>query len=186
MADPFDTTALPVTEPLSIVASSYAGWRKLLEYDALIFDIVYTMTPVTGGSVYTITGTKSGDYWIFQALSSVTATWSAGDYRWDMKVVRKSDSETFILSTGHVTVFATSDDRRTHAEIMVDKIESVLNNRADHDIESYSIASRSLTKMSVKELMQWREYYLAEISRTGGSVTNDKMPRKNLLRVRWI
>ncbi len=80
----------------------------------------------------------------------------------------------------------TTDDRRTHAEIMVAKIESVLQGRADHDIESYSIKNRSLTRMSVKELMHWRDYYRAEVDYTGGSDTGAKRVKKNTVRVRFI
>ena len=103
-----------------------------------------------------------------------------------MIVTRISDSESTIVQTGVVVLFATTDDRRTHAEVMVKKIESLLSGRADSDVESYSIKNRSITKMSVNELRDWREYYLAEISRTGGSTTGADRPSKNTLRVRWI
>ena len=54
-------------------------------------------------------------------------------------------------------------DPRSHAEIMVKKIESILQGRADQDVSSYSINGRSLTRMGVADLVEWRDYYMAEI-----------------------
>lgn len=45
---------------------------------------------------------------------------------------------------------------------MVDKIESLLEGRADGDVSSYSIQGRSLTKLSIDELIKWRNYYKKE------------------------
>ena len=55
-------------------------------------------------------------------------------------------------------------DPRTHAEIMVDKIEAVLQNRADADVANYSIQGRSLVKLSIDDLLRWRDYYRDELS----------------------
>lgn len=56
-------------------------------------------------------------------------------------------------------------DPRTHAEIMVAKIESILSGKADSDVSSYSIAGRSLSKMSFRELTDARDYYRKEVQR---------------------
>ena len=45
---------------------------------------------------------------------------------------------------------------------MVEKIESLLEGRADADVSSYSIAGRSLSKLTIDELLQWRDRYRAE------------------------
>ena len=55
-------------------------------------------------------------------------------------------------------------DPRTHAEIMLDKIEALLEGRADGDMSSYSIAGRSITKMTPEELLTWRDYYRREVA----------------------
>jgi hypothetical protein len=39
-------------------------------------------------------------------------------------------------------------DPRIHAEIMVSKIETCIAGKADSDVAKYSIAGRSLTKLS--------------------------------------
>ena len=55
---------------------------------------------------------------------------------------------------------------------MIDKIESLLEGKADKDVSSYSIAGRSLNKMSVQELLDWRTYYKAEYNREIAKMRN--------------
>ena len=82
---------------------------------------------------------------------------------------RNSDSERITLDSGTWEVVRNNDastaDPRTHAKIMVEKIESLLEGRADADVSSYSIAGRSLTKLSIDELMTWRDRYKSEYQR---------------------
>ena len=54
-------------------------------------------------------------------------------------------------------------DPRIHAEKMLTKIESLLEGKADSDVSSYSIAGRSLTKLSFQELVDARDYYRREV-----------------------
>lgn len=187
MSDPFNTASAPLTEPESFVAGSYVAWRRELALDSATYSIKYRFIPTSGGTVFELSGSTDDDnIWLFEALSSVTGTWAAGEYRWDMIVTRLSDSEEALTHTGLIRIFASTEDRRTHAEIMVVKIESLLSGRADSDVENYSIKNRSITKMSVKELTDWRDYYKAEVVRTGGSTTNGNSPKANTIRVRFI
>ena len=48
--------------------------------------------------------------------------------------------------------------------IMLGKIQSILEGKADADVASYSIAGRSLTKLGIDELLQWRDYYRREVN----------------------
>ena len=45
---------------------------------------------------------------------------------------------------------------------MVDKLESLLEGKADSDVSSYSIAGRSLNKLTVEELLKWLDHYKAK------------------------
>jgi len=49
--------------------------------------------------------------------------------------------------------------------LMVSKIQSILEGKADSDVSSYSIAGRSLSKMSFQELTDARDYYRAEFTK---------------------
>lgn len=185
LTNPFSVEASPLTEPESLLVGSFYQWRKRLDYDDTLYSLKYRLFPADFSTPREIIGTydSSNEWWVFTLASGDTTGWVNGDYRWDLMLQRLSDSETAVISTGSLVVHITSDDRRSHAEVMLKKIESLLEGRADSDIESYSIKSRSLTKMSVKELREWREYYSAEIERTGGSATFGKRPYQNTVRV---
>ena len=107
------------------------------------------------------------------ATSTATAAYTAGKYEWQQEIVRNSDSARRVLSRGQFTVLADLDipgtDLRTHAAIMVDKIESILAGKDDSDVSSYSIAGRSLTKMSFTELLDARDYYRSEVNKEKAS-----------------
>ena len=188
MADPFDTGNLPTTEPESVVAGSFIAWQRTLDLDSTLYSVAYRLTPTAGGAAVTLAGVAvdGGAAWKFTALSAVTAAWPDGDYRWDIIVTRLSDSETALTETGVLRVFASTADRRTHAEVMLAKIESLLAGRADSDVDNYSIKNRSISKMPVKDLIEWRDYYRAEVARTGGSSSAGGRPKNNTVRVRWI
>lgn len=186
--NPFDTTLSPVTEPESLLVGSYVKWRRLLDYSDTTYSLSYRFVALSDATTQTLSGTFDSDneWWTFEFLAASLSAWTVGTHRWDLILTRTSDSETVVVATGSLELFATTADRRTHAEVMVAKIESLIEGRADADVESYSIKSRSITKMSIKELREWREYYLSEIERTGGSTSGARKPSKNTVRVRWV
>lgn len=185
MVDIFDISESPITEPESLLIGNFTQWRRLIDYPDSAYSVYYEYF---NESARTIAGTydAANEWWEFTLTSADYQHIHAGEVRWDLYVERTSDSQRVAISSGVFLVHRTTDDRRTHAEVMVAKIESVLQNRADHDIESYSIKNRSLTRMSVKELLQWRDFYIAEVERTGGSITGADKPKKNTIRARFI
>ena len=70
------------------------------------------------------------------------------------------------IDTGRSTVVKnlanTNADLRSHAKKVLDNIEAVLENRASIDQSSFSIAGRSLSRMSIDELLSFRDRYHAE------------------------
>jgi len=85
-----------------------------------------------------------------------------------LEVTETSSGNRIVVTTGEWEIIPDLDvnnaDPRTHSEIMLDKIETVLQGRADADVLSYSINGRSLSKMSPDELVQWRNYYKKELA----------------------
>ena len=145
MTNLFDAGQAPTTEPLQIVAGDFVQWKVLNlveDYPTALYTLTYTAR---------ISGARDE----FQILAT--------------EITRISDSARLILRRGTFTVLSDLDvagaDVRSHAEIMIDKIQSVLNGKADSDVSSYSIAGRSLTKMTFSELTQARDYYRAEFMR---------------------
>ena len=171
MANLFDADNAPKEVPKSIVIGDFVQF-KLTEYSTDYANTAHTMTFMarsgTGANVeFSIVATNSGDDYLFTAASTVTANYVAGLYHYQIEVLETSSSNRIVVDQGELDITVDLDvnavDPRTHAEKMLQKIEAVLENRADADVSSYSIAGRSLTKMTPEELLTWRDNYRREV-----------------------
>jgi hypothetical protein len=171
MANLFDADNAPTEVPRTIVIGDFVQF-KLTEYSSDYANTAHTLTFVaraaTGANVeFQITATNTGNDYLFTADSATTAGYTAGAYHYQIEVLETSSSNRIVVDQGELDVTVDLDvnavDPRTHAEKMLQKIESVLENRADADVSSYSIAGRSLTKMSPEELLTWRDNYRREV-----------------------
>ncbi len=170
MANLFDTDNASKTEPTQIIAGDRLIWKRTdlgTDYANGSYTLKYSARlEGTGSTEIEITASASGDDYLVEIASGTTASYTAGHYHWQAYITRNSDSQRLTLDTGTWEVVANRDaattDPRTHARIMVEKIESILEGRADSDVNSYSINGRSLTKIPVTELMQFRAHYRAE------------------------
>lgn len=172
MANLFDAANSPTQEPLEVVVGDFIQWRRT-DLGADYPNDEYTATyiaRITGGgaSEIQLTGAAYGNDYLFSVSSTVSADFTPGYYHWQLEMVRDSDGERIVVERGTFTAIVDLDvnatDPRTHAEIMVDKIEAVLQNRADADVANYSINGRSLVKLSIDDLLKWRDYYRAELT----------------------
>ena len=175
MANLFDTDNAAETEPEKIVAgdrlifkrtdlhTDYANDSYTLKYSARLEG--------TGSTEIEITATASGDDYLVQVNSLTTASYTVGTYQWQAYITRNSDSQRLTIDQGSWEVLANRDaattDPRSHPRIMLEKIESILEGRAAADVSSYSINGRSLTKIPIEELMNFRSRYKAEYLREG-------------------
>ena len=162
-------TSIPEKEPVTIYKGETVVWTRkdLTDYPVGSYAMSWSARlESNGGTAFTATVTEVDDYYKFTLDNSATGGYTTGDYFWVLKVTQSSDSEELIIDSGKITVkdnyFGTTGDTRSHAKIMLDKIESILEGRADADVSSYSIQGRSLSKISINELLQWRDYYKAE------------------------
>lgn len=171
MANLFDVANSPTTEPQEIVVGDYIRWRRIdlgVDYPNNEYTAVY-VARITGGgaSEITLTGSAYNDDYLFTVDSATSSSFTPGYYHWQLEIIRNSDSNRIVVDRGNFRAIVDLDvngtDPRSHAEIMVDKIETVLQGRADADVLSYSIAGRSLTKMSPEELLTWRSHYRREV-----------------------
>ncbi len=187
--NPFDISSFPKEEPDFFVKGSHLAWVKDVDFDSAVFSLKYVFTEHgEGNATFEIIGQYNADHgWVFEVASGASSAWVASNYSYDVYVTRLTDNETKCVYSGHVKVFESTDDRRTHAEIMVEKITLVIEGRADDTIDSYTIKGRSITRMSPTELRQWRDYYIHEVNKTGGSVISDvETPNPNKVRVRFV
>ena len=162
-------TDIPEKEPVTIYKGETVVWNRkdLTDYPVGSYAMSWTARlESNGGTAFSATVTEVEDYYKFTLDNSATGGYTTGDYFWVLKVTQSSDSEELIIDTGKITVkdnyFGSTGDTRSHAKTMLDKIESLIEGRADADVSSYSIAGRSLNKLSVQELTEWRNYYKAE------------------------
>ena len=167
MANLFQAANAPTEVPTEIVLGDFAQW-KITKYSSDYPNTAHTLTFIarsaTGANLeFTITATNTGDDYLFTATSVTTAAYTAGHYHYQIEVLETASSNRIVLDQGEIDILVDLDvnavDPRTHEEKMLQKIEAVLENRADGDISSYSIAGRSLTKMTPDELLTWRDYY---------------------------
>jgi len=170
MANLFDPTNAPETEPLTFVLGDFVQWKRTdltTDYPLATYSAQYVSRLSSGGNTeFTVVGTETGGTYLFTIPSATSADFVAGDYHWQLEIVRTSDSSRIVVQRGDWSILVDLDvngsDPRSHAQIMIGKIESILQGKADSDIGSYSIAGRSLTKMSFAELMDARDKYKAE------------------------
>jgi len=166
-------TTIPEKEPISFYKGETIVWKRTdigADYDPSSYSMVWEASLESNGSTrFSATVTESGTEYTFTLDNSSTASYTAGDYVWFLKVLQTSDSETLVIDSGKITVkdnyFATTGDTRSHAKVMVDKLESLLEGKADADVSSYAIAGRSLNKLTVEEMLKWLDYYKAEYQR---------------------
>ena len=171
MANMFDTANALETEPAKIIAGDRLIFKRSdlnNDYSNASYTLKYSARlEGTGSTEIQITATASGSDYLVEVNSSTTASYTVGTYRWQAYITRNSDEQRLTIDEGTWEVIANRDaattDPRTHSAIMVDKIESILEGRADSDVSSYSIQGRSLTKLGIEELMAWRDRYKAEL-----------------------
>lgn len=172
MANLFDAANSPTQEPLEVVVGDFIQWRRTdlgSDYPNDEYTATYVARITGGGNTeIQLVGTAYGEDYLFTVSSTASADFVPGYYHWQLEMVRDSDSERVVVERGTFTAIADLDvggaDPRSHAEIMIDKIEARLESRADVDVSNYSINGRSLVKMSIEELIRWRDYYRAEFT----------------------
>ena len=190
MANLFDSDNAPEGVPESLVVGDYFQF-KITKYSTDYPNTDYTMRFVariaTGGSSEIIvTATADDDDYLFTAASSVTEDYDVGHYHYQIEIKRDSDSNRVIVDRGEIDILTDFDnnvDPRFHAEIMLGKIESILEGKADSDVSSYSIAGRSLTKLSPEELVTWRDYYRKEVAlhKREEAIKHGRRPKSTIL-----
>jgi hypothetical protein len=171
MANLFDAANAPEGEPEEIVVGDFVQWKRsdlVADYPPATHSAEY-VARITGGgsSEHKIAATEDPNYYLFTITSAESDTFLPGKYHWQLEITQTSSGNRIAIDIGDFEFIPDMDnnqaDPRIHAEIMVAKIESLLQGKADSDVSSYSIAGRSLRKMSFSELVEARDYYRKEI-----------------------
>lgn len=172
MANQFDRANYPTQEPDELVVGDRWTWKRtdlITDYPIADYALTYEFHEDSGGGgshKFTVTATETTDAYIVEIPSATTANYSIGDYKWYAFITRSSDSERIAIDEGITTVIVnfanTNADVRSHAKKVLDAIEAVIENRATVDQSSFSIAGRSLSRMSIDELFNLKDRYKSE------------------------
>jgi len=166
MANLFDASQSPMVAPTNIVVGDYLLWRRSLpDYSNATYTATY-VAKIAGNSAseILIVGTANDSDYLFTVTSTTSSAFLAGNYFWQLEI--SSGANRLVIERGNWIISPDLDigsaDPRSHADIMITKIESLLSGRGDADVSSYSINGRSINKLSIAELVEWRDYYKAE------------------------
>ena len=173
MSNFFDAANAPEGAPVQFVAGDFLQWKRsdiANSYPTATFSCEYVARITAGGSdEIKIAATETDNNYLFTVSSSTSAAYKEGFYHWQLEITDTSSGNRIVIDRGEWEVLPDLDvnasDPRTHAEIMLTKIESLLSGRADSDVGSYSIAGRSLNKMTFDELIGARDRYKGEVVR---------------------
>ena len=186
MANLFDAANAPEGEPQTIVIGDRVQWKRsdfITDYPSTDYTVRYIARISGGGSnEITVTATGQTSHYLFTIQSTDSDDFVEGHYYYQLEIERNSDNERITVDRGHFTVVPDLDvnnaDPRSHAEIMLTKIESLLSGKADSDVSSYSIAGRSLNKLTFEELVDARNFYRQEVRQEQNEI-DLKHGRKN-------
>ena len=195
LANLFDRSNYPTQEPASLAAGDRWTWKRpdlVGSYPTSLYSLSYEFQDDAGGGSannFTITALETTEAYIVEVISATTAAYSPSTYRW-AAFITTSDSQRVTVDTGFLAVEAnyaiTTADQRSHAKKVLDNIKAVMENRATIDQSSFSIAGRSLSRMSVDELFTYRDRYQTEYNQEiKRARIKNKKPTGNTIGVRF-
>ena len=193
MSNKFDSTNYPPQVPTELQLGDFWAWKRedlASDYPVASYSLSYEFNLVDGATAsnFTLTATESNDEYIIEA--SNTTSYTAGEYNWISYITRSSDSARIKLSEGFTEIqenyATTTSSVRSHAKKVLDAIEAVIENRATMDQSSMSIAGRSLSRLTIDELLQFRDRYKAEyLKEVKKARIKNKKDSGNTIKVRF-
>lgn len=169
MANQFDSTYYPITEPNELQLGDFWAWKRTdlsNDYPTASYSLSYEFNLIDGATVsnFTLTASESNNEYVIESTN--TTSYAKGEYNWIAYITRSSDSARIKISEGFTEIqdnyATTTNSVRSHAKKVLDAIEAVIENRATMDQSSMSIAGRSLSRLTVDELMTFRDRYKTE------------------------
>lgn len=171
MANLFDADNAPEGEPSEVVVGDFLQWKRsdlVGDYPSSAYSAEYVARITGGGSnEIKLAGVGSATEYLFTVPSETSADFEAGYYHWQLEITQTSTGNRLVVDSGDFKAIPDLDDNqadpRIHAEIMITKIETILEGKADSDVSNYSIAGRSISKMTFDELLAARDLYRREL-----------------------
>lgn len=172
MSNIFNRSNYVTKEPNDLVVGDYWAWKRedlATDYPTSAYSLSYRFHCDSGGGgshQFTINAVEADGIYYIEVPSTTTDNYSPHDYIWGAYITRTSDSSRVQVGEGKITILPnladTNADLRSHAKKVLDSLEAVIEGRATIDQSSMSIAGRSLSRMSVDELLTFRNRYKSE------------------------
>ena len=168
MANLFNSVNYPTQVPDTLTIGDRFVWKRtamVADYPIATYQVKYSFRLLSSAATeIAITATENSDpdEYIVEVGSSTTAAYTAGDYTYQEYVVRSSDSERIVYSTGIIklepNLDADTSDPRSSARKILDGLNAMLENRA-------SIDQMSLSRMTPAEIRDWQQHYQYIVSK---------------------
>ena len=151
------------TEPQLANAGTTWKWEvSFSDYKASIYTLTYYFREVSGKYSFDITATNSNDTFRVNVPKATTSAYAPGVYSGQGFV--DDGASRFLVYENQLQVgsdFALQGigkDTRSHAQKVLESIKALLEGKTE-DVTSYSVAGRSITKMTLQELIEAKDYY---------------------------
>lgn len=171
MSNAFDSDNYPTQVPSELKIGDYFAWRAQhlsTDYPNSGYTLSYEFNLIDGATPANIslTAVANGSDYKIEVASTVTAAYAKGEYHWVSNITVVGGSNRVKVGEGFTTFqdnyAATTASVRSHAKIVYDSILAVIENRATMDQSSMSIAGRSLSRMTIDELLRFKSHYKTE------------------------
>ena len=166
---------IPETEPLEFYSGETVKWKRtdLSDYQAPTWTLYYTLQKTGTRIQFNSSQDGSTASHLISLTPATTAGYTVGLYHWVVEA--RDGTDVYVVDEGYLEIktdFAEQSsgyDDRSVAKKMVDAYESLFSNQITNStLEqlSYSIAGRSISKMSATEIrteyLRWKKLYQQE------------------------
>ena len=166
---------IPETEPLEFYSGETVKWERtdLSDYQAPTWTLYYTLQKSGTRIQFNSSQDGSTASHLISLTPATTAGYTVGLYHWVVEA--RDGTDVYVVDEGYLEIktdFAEQSsgyDDRSVAKKMVDAYESLFSNQITNStLEqlSYSIAGRSISKMSASEIrteyLRWKRLYQQE------------------------
>jgi hypothetical protein len=169
MSNLFNSSSYPINIPDTLISGDSWLWSKDIGDYGTGYTLKYALTPISGGTVITITATLSGNKYLIEVPAATTNGYVASTYSYSEIILRDSDSARVVLSSGVVIVkpnpLTTTADTRSHARKVLDAIRATIEGRASIDQQSMSINGRSINRTPLADLIALETTYSQIVQR---------------------
>jgi len=159
-------TKTPTIEPTAFTAGDTVTWEKTLDCYKASEGWVLTYAIRNQNNTINLTATADGDKHNVSLTAVTTAGYTAGTYWWQSYATKASERKT--VDSGELVIcenlaVSAAFDGRSHAAKVFEALKAVMESKATADQLSYSIAGRSITKLSPEELLKWLNFYKRQV-----------------------